>query len=764
MFENNAKIIREAKLLTLKEVVDEVNHRLPDSNFSIDKLTRFENKNILPSGEILIELTRIYGCSLDELLGLKSFTSIIPEFVTNMENGWSRVSNTRKIIEDYILTKSLIDCSPEIYNQLKVLLMAGIRKPVIAVVGSPDAGKTTLISMLINKNILPSKHQPVTAAITQIKHISDKHEFMEHNNVLILRENESDPWTASKANDEEYCKNNVHKMGDYSLINQYGVHDPDSNDEAANDVGAVIIYVDSPILQNCDLLDLPGFNPSITSNQSDTEDFEYKESRDTKLNRTASNQADAYIYMCVANHFMYGEDIQMAQAILKSLPAVENKEENDILPLGNIFYVASNANNVEHGNELALKEVCDIASNRLWKLVENHPCIEARNESTGYEYTYDIFRSRFFTSEKESAPLTRKFFDALKVFIETFPQAKLTELKQKLSNFCDTIISDCSQKILANENILKDHDAAKAAFEKYKQDDTIRKLNKLKAEMEQKIDELKSDSADSISGIYNKVINPENILDIIDKKGLKKNKKDMQQLITILNAELENKVTKSLKIKTSQLNDAIDIYIKNCDEITFVNSISNDINSSTPLFTFNTERAFAGGLSGLATFGALSAWAATCGNLGGYVLVAKAVSALATLGIHVGGTAAAISAVSALGGPIVFGITASVLAGVTALIALGGTWKKSIGKKTVKQYMTNNVLNKLTKASDDYWDQTKEAFAKGANSIIDDWQKNFKVAKDAVNAVNNNEINAEIKKNNTILSIVTGLTEILDAN
>ncbi len=764
MSKNNAKIIREAKHLTLKEVVDEVNHRLPDSNFSIDKLTRFENKNILPSGEVLIELTKIYGCSLDELLGLKSFTSITPEFATQMENNWACVSNTRKIIEDYILTTSLVDCSPEIYNQLKGLLMAATKKPVIAVVGSPDAGKTSLISLLINKNILPSNHQPVTAAITHIKHILDKHDFMKHNNVLILQENESDPWTPAKANDEEYCQKNILAIGDYDLIKQYGVHEHDNENEAAKEVGAIIIYVDSPILQNCDLLDLPGFNPSIVSSQSDTDDFEYKESRDTKLNRTASNLADAYVYMCVANSFMYGDDIQMAQAILKSLPAIEKKEENSFLPLGNIFYVASNANNVEHGNEQALKNVCDIASKRLWKLVENHPCIENRNETTGYEYTHDIFRSRFFTSEKESAQLTKRLFDELKVFIETFPQVRKQELKQKFSIICDTIKNHCTKKIIENENILKDHDAAKVAFEKYKQDDTISKLNKLKTEMEQKIDELKYDSADSIYGIYNKVINPEHILEIIEKKGFKKNKKDMQQLITILNAELENKVTKSLKIKTRQLNDAIDIYIKNCDEITFINSLSSDINSATPLFSFNTERAFVGGLSGLATFGALSAWAATCGNLGGYVLVTKAVSALASLGIHVGGTAAAISAVSALGGPVVFGITASVLAGVTALLALGGTWKKSIGKKIVKQYTDNNVLNKLTKASNDYWEQTKTAFTKGANSIMHEWQINFNAAKEAVDTVNNFSINSEIKKLQDILRIIDGLIEILNAD
>ncbi|HYW18192.1 MAG TPA: hypothetical protein VE956_02585, partial [Nodularia sp. (in: cyanobacteria)] len=69
---------------------------------------------------------------------------------------------------------------------------------------------------------------------------------------------------------------------------------------------------------------------------------------------------------------------------------------------------------------------------------------------------------------------------------------------------------------------------------------------------------------------------------------------------------------------------------------------------------FDTKGAFLGGIAGLGAYGALAAWAAGLGNLGSYILVAKLVSLLSALGISIGGgTAAVISFVAAIGGPIV---------------------------------------------------------------------------------------------------------------
>jgi len=235
------------------------------------------------------------------------------------------------------------------------------------------------------------------------------------------------------------------------------------------------------------------------------------------------------------------------------------------------------------------------------------------------------------------------------------------------------------------------------------------------------INDMKRDSEKACEEIFESVIDSKHIVSVVEKHGLKKNKKDLQQLVALLNAELENKLTAVLSEKSVLLKSDIDEFIEKC-QITFTKLETTAPETGSIPFTFNVGRAFAGGLSGLATFGALAAWAATCGNLGGYIIVAKAVSLLASLGIHVGGTAAVISAVSAIGGPVVLGITIAVVAALTSILALGGTWKKVVGSKLVKQYQSKDVLKSLTSASNKFWDDTMTAFRTGAEQIENDWK------------------------------------------
>ncbi len=71
-----------------------------------------------------------------------------------------------------------------------------------------------------------------------------------------------------------------------------------------------------------------------------------------------------------------------------------------------------------------------------------------------------------------------------------------------------------------------------------------------------------------------------------------------------------------------------------------------DANMGEIYTPFDAKGAFLGGLAGLGTLGtlgALGAWASTLGNLGGYIIVAKGVSALSALGISFAGGSAGVA-------------------------------------------------------------------------------------------------------------------------
>ena len=130
--------------------------------------------------------------------------------------------------------------------------------------------------------------------------------------------------------------------------------------------------------------------------------------------------------------------------------------------------------------------------------------------------------------------------------------------------------------------------------------------------------------------------------------------------------------------------------------------------------------------------GALGAWAATLGNLGGYVIVAKTVSALSTVGISfAGGTAGAATLVAALGGPITLALGMAVAVGAFFSWLFGESWERRLAKKIKDVYKKKDVLSKNEDIINAFWQETQTAFKKGANSLDKQHKNHIKDLKDA---------------------------------
>lgn len=151
---------------------------------------------------------------------------------------------------------------------------------------------------------------------------------------------------------------------------------------------------------------------------------------------------------------------------------------------------------------------------------------------------------------------------------------------------------------------------------------------------------------------------------IIKKNGWKNKSEDKKAICSKISNLLNEEYLNSIKGYSEEFSDCVNSLLDN-----FENNISDgpikDLNVDSG---FDVKGTFAGGLAGVAAYGALAMWAAGLGNLGAYILVAKGVSLLAAMGISVGGTAAGISAISLIGGPVVVAI------GIAALIAIVISW------------------------------------------------------------------------------------------
>ena len=120
------------------------------------------------------------------------------------------------------------------------------------------------------------------------------------------------------------------------------------------------------------------------------------------------------------------------------------------------------------------------------------------------------------------------------------------------------------------------------------------------------------------------------------------------------------------------------------------------------------------------------------GNLGGYVIVAKGVSALSAIGISItGGTAGATALVSALGGPITLALGVAVAVGGFIKMLFGDSWQLRLAKKIKGFFDQENILSRIEESSKSFWQETLTAFKKGADNLDKQHKKYIEELKDA---------------------------------
>jgi len=154
----------------------------------------------------------------------------------------------------------------------------------------------------------------------------------------------------------------------------------------------------------------------------------------------------------------------------------------------------------------------------------------------------------------------------------------------------------------------------------------------------------------------------------------------------------------------------------------------------------------------------LALWASTLGNLAGYIIVAKGVSLLSAIGISLGGTAAVMPFVAAIGGPITLFIVAAILVTGIFFGILSGGWQKSVAKKLVKEYDKSNALKQYEGFISKFWlEDTTTAFNTAADAMEDEWLRLIENHKDLLNNFDVDDIQRKIKEAEDMKSFLSNI-------
>ncbi len=669
------------------------------------RVSRYEANGNIPNN-LLIPWARAIGRPVEDLLPNRQ---PVKETIFDFDNSlYGPLMEDLNLLLQYTARFSSsrdsrdVSISPTV-EQFRDSVVALKEKPWVVLTGHFDAGKSHLCNFYLGGDRLPTGYRPVTRYPTFVRHISDRPQWFKEDLWLMGPEFNPEKW-----GDPEHCTENRILAGSWDTLEQHATlkGKKDNSEE-----GAVLAFVNAPLLYSCVLVDLPGYDDTMTN---------------ASVIDQLGRRAAILLYLCPAPGFLDGGDFARLAHLLRVLPRY--KEIDDNFPtLGNLFIIASHVHQGITKNQLENQILKGGSEDFYDHFKEN---LLPKLSSGGQSISHEDIHARFFSFYQEIPPRRKRLEDDLKLLLgEYMPSVKKQSVGEEILKFKEEGSATYAKKIDEYEKILKDKKEAKRLYERLEKEEPKRKKkhDREVKRIEQEIIKFGAQDIEHFRAVFKEKTKVADIEKMIKKRYKGDKKKAEKHASAYVLEEIQSKTEgfrSNLVDKTSKL---IEKFVKDYNKQ--IGKLGGIEEFSTP---FDTRGAFLGGLAGLSTLGALGAWAATLGNLGGYVIVAKTVSALSTVGISfAGGTAGAAALVSALGGPITLALGVAVAVGAFLSWLFGESWERRSAKKIKDVFKKKDVLLKNEDIIKAFWRETQTAFKKGANSLDKQVKNQIRDLKDA---------------------------------
>jgi transcriptional regulator with XRE-family HTH domain len=586
-------------------------------------------------------------------------------------------------------------------SNLQVLVKNLQQLPRLVIAGRSDAGKSHVANSLLGIEILPTDYQPLTKIPIVIVHKDYRPHFVTTDCVMLRGKFDMDVLSY----ESKFAKHIV-QGGSMDILSQ-AIHTPTDErrvisgdivgtnpDEEAADTEWAVVFADSDILRSCIIVDTPGFAASDTDSDRAVE---------------ACRGAEMLLYCSPAMGCLNQEDLFRLNLLLKMLPSPESTDGS--FPLfGNFMLVITHA--APHLSEDNLSRIKHKVANRFIK----HFAEDIRNRNNTILKIDDCFVT--FWSELESRHrIMRERIQRL--LCEDFPRYRMSVADAQISAFCqqatvankaqiDEWMSSLNRWEESN-NFLQEIDPKEP-----KRKEWVASRRKI---IEDSIGQHESDSVGTFSSYFDDQVNPDCIEKTI-REHFSNQEDAKNELAPLILKRIDDFISRDLAKRSNLISDQINEFLKDYTNMGRVNFDSRADSICIP--GFDPVAAFAGGLAGLTTFGALSVWAANLGNLGGYIIAAKTVGLLACM-MPTPPVVLIMTTIAAMGGPVVLAIALSILSAITLFFCFSKSWQRRMAEKICDDFLNQGMKDKWKEGIQKYWRDTLIGFQCASDNVEQDW-------------------------------------------
>ena len=651
-----------------------------------------------------------------------------------VKDTWKNAEFTKCTLSECISNMlNRLDLPEELRSAYIDDLNAGIHssliKPKVAIVGRSDTGKSTLINALIGNDKMPTSWTPTTSIAVYIKHVSDRPDFIKEEAWVFKNSlDDENMWNERMLYNEEYCRSWKIASGGVEILRSFGTRQGENYDKEA---GSAVIFLDAPILKNCDIVDLPGFGTETKS--------------DDYITFEVAPKADIIIYLSLANGFMRREDIEYLKCNIGELPIWEEKESNTLSPLQNLFVVASQAHTIGRDSAELLK-ILDSGCEELTKTLPNGYWAE-REKASGYIYSeggYAELRARFFAYTTDVPDVCKPFNEELTKLLEVLPAI----IDERTKEFVRKYVSSRKPNLI---NELQKYDGIIAEKQRYEELLSAIETNELSRVQENdsrketcrsEISHLCKESLDEFSSYISSTVNTDALVMLMRERGVKNKPKDIEQFGSFLLSNLQAQCEDILKSKSKILSEKAKEYIT-----AFSESIEKPFKNSSINVDFDAGWAFASALSKIGMVGGLGAFLTSA--ISGTLL-------FMSVGLGIGTSVWAGVLTSSIFGPIGLAAGLLIAGGLSVVKLFDGGWEKNIAKKIVGEIEENKLADKYRAGITEYWDQTESAFEQAATKLDEEWDAYVEDLRKMIDSYDINEIQNKI-------TTLKGLSDFFDS-